>query len=268
MKICILVIYNDGEDYREMLKIQRSYLHKYDNVQSYFTMFRENQLNPIEIKGDFIYVKGKESYLGILQKTVDAFEYIIKDIGNFDYFIRTNMSTIVNIPALQDFCQTLPNKHVYTSGIMVNLQWLDEPFGITDDSLWGTKYASGTSIIMSKDVVKHIVDNKRLLRYDVVDDVAIGVYMTKYLPIVYTYDKMASFYSVPENIILEQIDNKTVFFRNRSSNNRKKDIKHMQIISSELYSSFNQYYGIGIGIMLVGYLVIHSYYTDHSKHKK
>jgi hypothetical protein len=67
-------------------------------VQYYFTTFRENQSNPIEVEGDCIYVKGKESYLGILKKTIDAFDYLFHFIGDFDYVIRTNISTIVNIP--------------------------------------------------------------------------------------------------------------------------------------------------------------------------
>jgi len=268
MKLLILVIYSDGENYREMLQIQRSYLHEFDNVKTYFTMFREDQSEPILIENDFVYVKGKETYLGITQKTIDSLEYLFQQT-NFDYVIRTNISTILNVPLLYQYCLTLPTSNVYTSGAKMNLQWLDPPAGIVDQTLWGTKYMSGTNIVMSSDVVKDMIAHKDKIRYDIVDDVTIGLYMTKYLPAVFTplclenthgnysfspinYPSLQkgdsrekscktmcppiSFYTVPNKRLLsDNVDTTQMVFRNRSDD-RKLDVENMKTIVETLYS--------------------------------
>ena len=230
MKLLILVIYSETKEYQEMLKIQRSYIHKFPNVKTFFIHFR-NQSNPIEVEDDFIYVNGIDTYLNITYKTIKAFEYALKHI-KFDYVIRTNMSTVINIPQLYNFCGQLPDKNVYTSGNMLNLQWFDVKANIKDKSLWGTLFAWGTSIIMTNDVVHYLIHHKSKIRYDIVDDVAIGVFMSKYLPSAY-YPQTASLCYVPKNIKSNQVNN-VVFFRNRAYKNRYGDIKNMKIIRNAL----------------------------------
>jgi len=232
MKLLILAIYSYSDEYQKMLKIQRSYLHNYENVYTYFIDFRENQTNTIEVEDDFIYVKGINSFLNITYKTIEALEYAVNNI-KFDYIIRTNMSTIINVPNLYKFCSYLPEKNIYTSGEMFNLQWLDIKGGIKNKSLYGTLFASGTSIIMSNDVVKFMVNNKSKIRYDIVDDVAIGVFMTKYLPSAY-YPQTAKFYVVPKNIKSNKLPINFVFYRNRAYKDRNRDIKNMKIVRNVL----------------------------------
>jgi hypothetical protein len=232
MKLLILAIYSDSKEYQEMLKIQRSYFHKFKNVTSFFIDFCKDQKEDIVIKDDFIYVKGEDTFLNITYKTIKALEYALKHI-QFDYVIRTNMSTIIDIPKLNDFCLKLPKTNVYTSGFMLNLQWLDIKSGIKDNSLFGTLFASGTSIIMSNDVVRCMIDQQSKIRYDIVDDVAIGVFISKYLPSAY-YPQSASFCFVPKNIKPYQVSNKYIFYRNRAYKDRKKDIKNMKTIRNVL----------------------------------
>jgi hypothetical protein len=274
MKLLILAIYSEGEEYREMLEIQRSYFHKYENVYSYMTTFRETQQNSVEIEGDFVFVRGKESYLGITQKTIESLEYLLQKHRDVDYIVRTNMSTIINIPELYQFCLALPKEKVYTSGIINQLEWLDEKGGITDQSLWGTRYASGTSILMSKDVAMYMIQKKKSIRHDVVDDVAIGLFMSNYLPDLCDFSTIASLYSVPQDFDIDMIDRNYIFFRNRSSVNRTEDVKNMKMICDVLYntkesfengitlfldqcSSWYVYVGSSIGLFLftIGYFI-------------
>ena len=69
MKLLILSIYSKSKQYDEMLSIQRSYLHKFPNITTYFIDFRE-QTNPIEVEDDFIYVKGKDTFINITYKKI------------------------------------------------------------------------------------------------------------------------------------------------------------------------------------------------------
>uniref|UniRef100_A0A6C0I2T0 Glycosyltransferase n=1 Tax=viral metagenome TaxID=1070528 RepID=A0A6C0I2T0_9ZZZZ len=231
MRLLIIVIYSEAPEYEDMLKLQRSYLNRFENVSSFFVTHREHQMNLIDIKDDFIYVKGKEEYLQITHKTIRAFEYALKNV-EFDYAIRTNISTVINIPELQKYCSTLPKHHVYTSGCMLTLDALNEPFGIVDTSLFGTVYASGTSIILSKDLVQRLVQFQRFIRYDVIDDVAIGHFISKYASNSY-YDRLAKWTIVTDHF---HFDKSTVFYRNRSSTDRLVDAKHMKEIIHILYA--------------------------------
>ena len=233
MKLLILYIYSNEEWYFRMQQIQRLYCHKFKNVHSYFIQFRE-QTNEIETENDMIYVKGQESFMGITSKTLKAIEYMLSRIVNIDYVIRTNISTIINIPELLRFCESLPNKNVYTSGNMLVLKWLDHFCGIVDESLWGTRYASGTSIIMSNDVADELVKNQHLIRHDVIDDVTIGVFIKNHVPDAYREDMpIAKFVHVPNELNLNEIDKDCVFFRNR--NNREYDIRNMHYICRLMY---------------------------------
>ena len=175
MKLLILSIYSKNKQYDEMLTIQRSYLHKFPNITTYFIDFREHQTNPIEIEEDFIYVKGKNTYLNITYKTIEAIEYAVKHLS-FDYLIRTNMSTIINIPTLIAYCSTLRKTNLYTGGRILTLHWPDKKSGIKDQTHWGSKFVSGTSIMMSYDVANSMIKQKSKINYDVIDDVAIGLF--------------------------------------------------------------------------------------------
>jgi hypothetical protein len=73
---------------------------------------------------------------------------------------------------------------VYTSGLINKINWENKTEGVKDIHS-GLLFASGTNIIMSKDIVEKIIRNKNHLEYDTVDDVSIGNYIRNYLPVVY-----------------------------------------------------------------------------------
>ena len=42
MKLLLLVIYNDSDTYKEMLEIQKKYIHSHVNIQVFFITFKYN----------------------------------------------------------------------------------------------------------------------------------------------------------------------------------------------------------------------------------
>lgn len=54
----------------------KKYIQKFDEVDSFFVQMRENQENNIELEENMIFVKGKESMLNILYKTIESIEYL------------------------------------------------------------------------------------------------------------------------------------------------------------------------------------------------
>ena len=244
MKLLILFIYSDNEIYRQMVEVQRSYVNKFANVTSYFIEMRENQEKNIEIVNDFIYVKGEERVFNILHKTIESLEYMLQSAIYYDFIIRTNVSTILNIPRLLRQLGLYPKSNIYTSGMVNTLCRLDPNFGIKDNSLIGTKFASGTSIILSNDVAHNIIKNKTKLRYDIIDDVSIAIYIKTYLPEIYKNINIYKLITDSTKRLLEpkDVNLNAFFFRNRINNNiekRSEDITNMIIVCSVYFRGRN-----------------------------
>ena len=186
IKVLLLVISSPGAFYDDMKSIHMRHIGTHDN-ESIKTLFVEMDESIPEweeeqyrITGDCLLVRGAESYLGILQKTLVGFEAALTEqFGfRFDYVVRTNLSTVFNYKLLYEQLSVMPQNNVYTGGIMMTLKWLDLRGGIVDQSLFGTQFFQGTCIVLSRDVVQSIIDNKDSVRLDIVDDVAIGLFMS------------------------------------------------------------------------------------------
>ena len=93
-------------------------------------------------------------------------------------------------------------------------------------------YASGTSIILSYDVAINMVENIDKFRHDIIDDVSIGVYMKKYLPIVINnLIKYKATYLIFNRKIKHTDLKKYVFIRNRinmDETKRQDDLVNME----------------------------------------
>ncbi|MCX6988703.1 MAG: hypothetical protein NTZ52_04285 [Chlamydiae bacterium] len=115
-KVLVLIIASDnfpGVDlvfpYPELKKIWRSYMHTNPNIEAYFIQGDPNLSSPYEIQGDVIWSKTEENLRpGILNKTLLSIECMLPRINEFDYVLRTNLSSFYVFPRLLHFLQTLP----------------------------------------------------------------------------------------------------------------------------------------------------------------
>lgn len=244
MKILNLVLFSDDKYYQEMYQITTEYNKKFYNVKTIYYKFSLNIDNDFEMINDILYIKSDtDTFIpGILTKTISAFEYVDKylNIDDYDYIIRSNISTIIDYKELVEKLYKNPI-HFYGGGCVHNLQVTG--FGIVDRTWFGTLFASGTSIIMTKQCLKFIINNKNKLRYDIIDDVAIGILIREYAQdIVAT--SLNSLYTVPLYVrdnnfyydVMKQniLENKYIFYRNKvfaeSSVDRSLDIFQMKYI--------------------------------------
>lgn len=244
MKILILSIYNETEIYNEMLKIQRKYYDLFKetkNIEIYFIQFRKEQDNYVEIEDDFIYIKGEEKLLNIMEKTINALDYLINKLNNkYDFIIRTNISTIVNIKNLLIFLSTQNKNNLYTGGTNTKLYWLDISSGITRKNqikykLKNFSYIQGNAIIFSYDIIYFIINNKNKINYEIVDDVSFGLFIRNFFPDVYNNINLSPNVA---RIVYNTFCEDAVFIRNKN-NNRNIDIENIDkfiniIISNSL----------------------------------
>ena len=235
MKILILVIYSESEFYKDMLEIQRSYIHLNPNFQVFFIQSRiqsreeQTKEEEVEIQDDFIYVKSLENKMGILGKTLKSLEYLIQKGLVYDFIVRTNISTLINLDLLYNHLTNIPTENIYTGGFILNLQWLDPEAGIIDETFFGTKFLQGTSIILSWDIVNKLVNNLNKIRYDIIDDVSIAIFIKQYATEAYKNSSkyMCSFMYFNSRLCKLSDARDRIFIRNKDERNRENDVKNM-----------------------------------------
>lgn len=114
------------------------------------------------INGRQLLTRVPETYITTNAKTVAAFRHLLLT-EDFDYILRTNSSTYVNLHKLEEFVQTIPDTGYYGG------------------TLWrshGIEYATGTSILLSRDLVDYAAHDPRW-EFDHIDDVALGKSMAR-----------------------------------------------------------------------------------------
>jgi hypothetical protein len=232
MNILILCIFNETNRNKQLIQIQRDNFVNNYSIDYYFITYDENLTEEFKLINDTLFIKGNENYMNILDKTIKALRYFI-NIKDYDFIIRTNISTAFNYKLLYNYLNEIPKNNIYLGGIVFNLNWIDVKYGITNENiekylLKGLKFFQGTCIILSSDVAKNIIENSDKLIYDVVDDVSIGLFIKTYLP-----NSYLSYINMPKISKISKIseetniyENNSVLYRHRCFNDDE-DIKNM-----------------------------------------
>lgn len=174
LKILVLIICSDQLPvYTELQKIWRSYMH-YDpkHVECYFIRSDPHLPKLFEIKGDTITSQaGPEGWTpdsaSILNKTILSIEAMLPRMHEFDYIVRTNLSSFYIFPRLLKYLETAPRIGFYSGSNI----------GVESE----TPIASGCGFVMSPDVASLLVINKPKIfnRSKLPDDMEIGKFFYK-----------------------------------------------------------------------------------------
>jgi len=227
VKILNLILYNPDSEYDDMRNIITAYLKTID-IQYYFYCYDQSIQDEHMIEGDLLKIKGVESYNpGITLKTIRALKISLK--FDYDYILRSNISTIVNIARLTEFLEKNPIE--YGGGNLLTLRWIDRPCGINDRKYWNTQYAQGTGIVLSRNSVRLFIDNLSMTDQSIIDDVCIGVFFNQMgIPLI----QIGNNHSFVENA--EYANDNVIFYRNRSYD-RAQDTYRMRRIIDNLTAS-------------------------------
>ena len=235
-----LVLYSDSDYYRGMYENTRKYYNKHKNVDTIYYMYSGNEDGDkyrYDKENNMLYIRGKETYVpGILDKTVKAFKFVSLLNKKYDYIIRTNISTLVNFRKLSE--ELMKNPIDYGAGRYRNISkgYRDYKSGIDDEIYKGIVFPSGTCIIFSGKLFDKILEKIHLIDYSVIDDVSIGHFMTKNFPEYKMNSYERFFYNgTNKNIDTRDIDvNKYIFFRNKNTSDRYKDIESIKKLINSL----------------------------------
>lgn len=153
MKLIILVIASDNLDiYAVHQMLWRTYSMCHPDINVYFIRQSES-VSETYIDGDTIWSNGKEATERVFEKTVEAFK--ILQNSEYDYIIRTNLSSVWNFTRLIEFCKTLPKENVFC-GVL------------------GNPGISGAGMILSPDVVTKLVKHSKHIVRCMWDDIDFG----------------------------------------------------------------------------------------------
>ena len=109
MKIINLILFSNNNIYLKMKKILDSYLIIYSNINKNFMFlyycYDPNINSEYLIKNNILFFKGKETFNpGITTKTIKAIKFI-QDNFEYDYIVRSNISTVINFSELFRFLE-------------------------------------------------------------------------------------------------------------------------------------------------------------------
>jgi hypothetical protein len=226
-KILNLILYSPSEHYDKMKDILTIY-NKAHNIEHYFYCYKPDLKDDYIIIGNILYIRGEETYIpGILNKTLKAFE-IFKD-KKYDYIIRSNVSTVINYDEL--YLYLGPDQLDYGGPLYYVGPYVDLQAGMTEEKhkIYKNKhFISGCLFVLSRKAIMILVENTDEVRKpELVDDVAIGVYL---------HDKDINreklgkeSYSFDNN----QFKPNILMYRNKVSD-RSIDIKNMEMITNAL----------------------------------
>ena len=157
---------------------------------------------------------------------------------DYDFMIRTNVSTVINIPQLLNELTPLPKQNMCIGGNKMQINWTCPAYGINDNRYSGRWFVQGTSIIFSKDVCQDIIKNQHKIEKTIVDDISLFMYLANFNPTAYeSVNKHAiSFYECSESLDqLYLIPKNYAFYRNKSETMRDEDITRMRFLCTNLH---------------------------------
>ncbi|MCB5293366.1 hypothetical protein BJQ90_02814 [Arthrobacter sp. SO3] len=111
----------------------------------------------VTVEGRAIRTHVPETYLMTNAKTVAAFRHLL-DTRDFDYILRTNSSTYVDLHGLRDFVQNIPDRGYYGGAV-----WKAQ----------GLEFITGSTILLSRDLVEYAATDPEW-EFDLIDDMALG----------------------------------------------------------------------------------------------
>lgn len=193
MKILILIMASpkNSVEYKNIAECSRNTWCsiKHDNIDILFCYGDNNNSEPY-IKDDELHLTINEDGKNLLNRTIEAFEFLNINF-NYDFILRTNISSYFNLDLLYEKILTLPKDNLYAGYHTYHN---------------GSLFASGAGYIISKDVLKYIISNKNSIDFGLCysgpaewpdyDDVTIGKLLS-HIPIIHL-DRID--YTTPEQI--------------------------------------------------------------------
>lgn len=225
MKFIFIILYgaddrvckNEKHIYQSMYDLSKLYFEKmrsmYD-INYFYVQYKPYLSKDLVESNHFIYLKGKEEFLKIYEKTVKSIKYV-RATYPCDYIIRTNISSFWNIPTL--FTLSLPPTQCLSGMLTFN------------------SFISGTGIIMSGDMSDLLVSADPH-HCDDHDDVFISRKLVHYCTSFHVlHESMMCYLVYDEQNVIPENKNDILYFRIKNVKNRQRDVELFRILLRDIY---------------------------------
>lgn len=168
VKLAVLIIDADNEPIyavgREMWRLAS----KLFDIPVYFLRADRRVLGDgIYVDGDTILAKWYDRFIDrVNHKTICGLHYCFQR-GEFDYVLRTNLSSFFRLDLLLSYLSGAPRTEFYAGSMNVL------PVSGVEDGVF--EYVSGSGIILSNDLLGRLVNARSLCEFHYIDDVWIGL---------------------------------------------------------------------------------------------
>jgi len=112
----------------------------------------------INIKKNNLYLTSSTKFEDMGKKTLEAFDYVNQNY-DFDFILRTNNSSYIDLLSLQNFVESITSKD-FCGGVI----------GYESKS----KFISGAAYIIDKSILNIVLENKNKWNHSLLDDLAIS----------------------------------------------------------------------------------------------
>lgn len=143
---------------------------KYHDISFYFIRTSENE----RIEGNYIYVNTPDTFFGTFEKNVRAFEMLNEHNIDYDFILRTNLSTYINIPAVLNIL----NSYIIPQCLVKNFFGGELLTTVTGGR--ELYFFRGNFMLFNKLQIKFILKNKNIKHTIETDDAIIGTIFSGY----------------------------------------------------------------------------------------
>lgn len=231
--IILVLASNNTILYRQFKRVYELYMDHNPNVKVLFVYGRDTSFKPKPY--DLVYDIEENYYPGMITKTVRAFEDI-NQTYDYDFLIRTNLSTFWDIDRLCQRLDTLPQIRC-ASGTFRQCIYKGRR---------SPEYIAGVNLVISRDIVEYMIEHQdRMISWDLPEDWALcqllledGIKLIQSRPgAIHFMDKFSAF---DEPQVLLEIDSARRknhdHFRIKNNNDRDRiDIRVANVLLREYY---------------------------------
>lgn len=228
INILILSVFNHDELYDKMYEKNMEYLDTMNetysalmhNIRFYYVRADPECTVPVLKEAErMLIVPGTESWCpGILKKTMAGFRFFSSSDFDFDYVVRTNASTFIDMEGLyNELSQVHLARSIHALDVSARCPYIamghvstlasdtiNYRYGLTEDSMnlyRNERFFQGVCIIMNRALYNDLVDHSATsINCNIVDDVELGRFIFSYdrgpnsLHVVDLKQRMISYY--------------------------------------------------------------------------
>lgn len=202
--IIFLVIASPSIHYNRNKLVLSKFMNSNKNIKTFFIYGNVDKSKVLTSRNDLYFDCIENLKPGILIKTIKAFKYIKKNF-TYNYVIRTNISTFWNFKLLLSKINKYPKEKCLAGHISPR------------------KFLFGTGIVLSKDLVDIIINDKNKLNYKIPDDLSLSYYLRDNYKIKYINEKRCTKFTdkipVNKNIVSKHFTS----YRIKTKKNRNLD---------------------------------------------